>query len=216
MLRRLMIAGNTSGAGGLVSDIRFEGEDGSTAIVDSAGLVWSIGAGVRISTAQKAEGISSGFFSGATPSTMYRSSAQFDFSKDFTVQVYVRRTSADECVVFCVDGSASVHVGNHISIGVDGRVMFAAQRAGVWSDYSSFKSVASIPVDTWALIRVVKKGLSVSMFLNGAPDASMVLPGNIIPPAGRLAIIGSYYLNPYRGMKGYLDSFRFRQSAVYP
>jgi hypothetical protein len=182
--------------------LNFNGTNGSTTFTDSSGRGVSVTAngGVQISTAQSKFGGSSVFFDGSND--YLRVSLPFDYSGDFTVEFWFRRSGSgggSNPTFFEAGDIQGGQGGVHLSHDTIARVTVSN---GITGGHEG----GSLPLNTWVHVALVRYGGTNKIYVGGTSVGSDTL-NYAATVTNNIISIGSapnygFWLN------GYMDDFR--------
>lgn len=192
--------------------IHADGTNASTAVVDEVGHAITANGNAQISTTQSKYGGASLYLDGTGDYLTLADHADWLFgSGDFTVEAWIR--VANVSGTKCIAGQWGVgSAAWHFSVSGN-RLYFAWSSGGAFSITGTTLTVAA---DTWHHAAVVKKGTTVTLYLDGVADATTgTISGAIDDSAASLTVgvinttDGGYY-------NGYLDEIRITKGeALY-
>lgn len=191
-----------------------DGEDGSTALVDSsdAAIGFEALAGAQLDTDQKRFGSASMYFgaSGAQFRAAALSDGFYFGAGDFTVEAWVRQTART--------GAAQV-AGLH-RYGSNNRWIVYINSSGFPEFFNgrtppiNLVGAAAVPLNAWSHLAVCRSGATTRLFLNGEIVASG--PDNYNYPAydAPLTIGGDYTQNANGDFRGWIDELRITKGVA--
>ena len=193
-----------------------EGSDGSTTITDSSGSANTVTAngGAQIDTAQSRWGSSSIYFDGTGDYLTVADSADFTFSSNFTIEMWIRYT---------LDGSAASYFGlfgkradaaSYGPVGAyvrgDGLVGFNISNTGSSWIASPVSSTGIVTSNTWAHIALTRTGNDFAMYINGTSRATHTSALSLVDNAVDFQIGVNNGAGSYAAL-GHIDDFRLTQ-----
>jgi hypothetical protein len=202
--------------------LHFEGSNGSNTFTDECGHTITAGSGPQISTDQKAVGNSSGCFSGNGISTLsITNSNDFNLSnQDFTIDTWIMPTSysSDFSFIFSLSGRSQI---SNASLGVfltsTGKLRWSVSSGtGLGTNLFINTSTATLSLNTWYHIALVRNGSNFKGYINGIEDPSLSFSSTgILKDSVENFTIGfqnnclpDYYF------KGYIDEFRLSKGIA--
>jgi hypothetical protein len=188
----------------VVALMHFEGPDGSTTITDQTGRTWTAAGNAQIDTAQAKFGSSSLLMDGASDWLSTSPGAGLTFgTNDFTIEGWIRRTAAFAVEdIWSQRGAAN---GITLRLNATGKVeFFYGAGTGLIATTTSIHSDG-----TWDFVTLSRVGTSAYLFLNGALEATGVLPGALNFGMTNPSYLGRRSDSPGNFFNGHMDEFRF-------
>ncbi|MGO4151429.1 DUF2341 domain-containing protein [Cupriavidus sp. YAF13] len=168
-------------AANVVLDLRMDGDNASTTITDQAGHTVTLNGAPKLSTVQAVLGGSSLLLNGSTDYLSLASSSDFDVGTgDYTVEAWIWMSST-------LTGESDIISKN--SSGTAGWLtMYRSNGTQVIIFAHSYNSAGSqvtvqsptLNVQQWHHIAVCKIGLTLTMYVNGAPVATAALSNTAV------------------------------------
>lgn len=200
----------------VLSLLSLEGPNNGTSISDKKGRAWAPSGQAKLSTDQAKFGGSSLFLDG-TSNTYVTTANTTDFqfgSGNLTIEMFVRPASAGMLVA-----SWRGFVANICSWLVKrtpvGQLGF---RYGVAGVNNEFLSTATIPLNVWTHVAVVRNGTSILLFVNGVLDSTHTLVGELNYYANEPVVIGAYHVTADSAggdrYTGYIDEMRITKGVA--
>jgi hypothetical protein len=156
----------------------------------------------------------SGYFDGTGDSVRVTSTASaFDITGDFTVECWCYATSASVIAdIFGVEENTTGFAAVQAQLNTNRTVALNVSTTGsAWAIASN--STATVALNTWTHVAVVRSGSSVVLYLNGVSAVTGTVGGSLYN-AGAFTIVGGRNAAGY--FTGYISNFRFvNGTAVY-
>jgi hypothetical protein len=193
------------------SILLLDGEDASTTISDSVGVIsWSASGNAKLSTAVKKFGTASLALDGTGDYIYASDSSSFTLgSGNWTFDVWVKRTATgalDRLLGQCNTGATSTTISIISSINADNTVGCSVCSGAT---YYSFASSLTVGTD-WTYISIERYGNTATIYVDGVASGTKDLKGvTINDSVNQFAIgrIGEY--NDANNFDGYIDDFMF-------
>jgi Concanavalin A-like lectin/glucanases superfamily len=182
--------------------IHFNGMDGSTAFTDESGNNHTLTAwgGVQIDTAQSKFGGASGLFDGVDDYIKLDGHADFNFTGDFTIDLWVRFVNVTSQFNFLdLRGPANNPV---IFLDPAGPNMAVFVDAG-----SNIIGTQNITAATWYHVALTRSGTSLRLFVNGTQDGATYSTSTSFPPAADTPVVGAT-VEALNSINGWIDEVR--------
>lgn len=197
----------------IISLLHFDGTDASTSFIDERpAVVWTAYNQAQLDTAQKKFGSASALFDGTTDYIETPGSVGFNFdTHDFTIELWVRRvnTTNDEYVFGNFDDATFI---------VCGRTAINAttfQFKTAVGPISSSVNCLQTPADgNFHHIAVVRSTTTIRAYLDGVGGTAVTLGTSPILNMSTVRL-GNANAVGDRGLNGWIDEFRFSNTAKY-
>ena len=207
-----------SAASAKVFECLFEGANGSTTFTDTFGKTITRTGAVSISTAQFADGTSSGLFAGGTADYLSLFvSTDFDFgSGAFRIRAKIRPATVTGIHVIATtrSGAGSDPGFWFVQDGANIRFICWGPTAGV--SITDFASTGGLAVNTWADVEVQRAPLggTFSLYINSVLANTNAGSGAAIVASSNNMRIGSDPSTTSRGFNGYMDTLQIFKGGL--
>jgi hypothetical protein len=195
-----------------VLSVAFEGSNGSTAITDAYGHAVTVHGGVVISTAQFADGASSGRFPGAAGDRLSLAvSPDWDFGAvDFSIVLMIRpdAVSGTKMLLSCIDG-LTYESGWYLYLN-GAALEFVHYDNAVANVGISGGTLAS---NTWAKVESRRVGDVFTILVNDVPVATQTGAITLLS-GGNALIVGYDPRNSGRDFAGYIDALKVFKGGI--
>jgi hypothetical protein len=213
--------------GGLVDStsvvllLNFNGSNNSTTFTDASKNNFTItrfGTPV-ISTTQSKFGGASGFFNSQGNVITAPSNTDFDMgSGNFTMECWIYTTSATRQVLFARGNNAGQtdSAAFSLQINTQNKIQFNFIDNNVPANLTSAISSASITINTWTHLAVVRNLNTITIYINGTADGTLDVTGKTMNISTQAVRIGDYTTAGDLEFLGYIDDFRITKGkALY-
>ncbi len=199
-----------------ISNLHFEGENGSKTITDTTGRTWTSNGNAKISTANYIEGSSSLYLDGTVGtniSTPYDATA-FDMTNDYTIDMWVSFDDVTKVKqgLFGRNDWMGVHL-EYQEVGDRKLRLFCGDGSWMYSAYGVPGQKTDWVNNKWYHIAWVKKGSTYRVFVDGQIDIEYTAPG--VPSNPNYPFIIGNSNDQNRAFKGYIDGFRLTKAALW-
>jgi hypothetical protein len=203
-----------------------DGTDNGTTFNDQTGKTVTRYGDTKTVTGTKKLGTAAAYFDGSGDYLSLADSEDWNFgSGDFTIDFWINRTSNnnDDRVLDLanVDNVSNYGFAVWVSSTQDtyaNRLCFLYSTTGTsWNNISSYGYIgnATVPINTWIHVAVVRSGTTITTYINGLADKSWnVGTGSLYNSADNIWIGQSHYQNGGRRMKAYLDELRISKGIA--
>ena len=170
----------------------------------------------QVSSAQAKYGTTSVYFDGTGDYLTAPSSAAFDFSSgNFTIEAWVYVTSSSPSEQFIYGKRASSAVYSPILVGVKAvggvykSYLLGSTTGSSWNINGSFSGgSATIPLNTWTHIAVVRNGTTFTTYVNGVQDYQTTGISGALMTNTTAVSVGAGAADGNSPWNGYLDDVR--------
>jgi hypothetical protein len=193
--------------------LHMDGSNGSTTFTDSSSNALTVTAngGAQISTAQSKFGGASGLFDGSGDYLVLSSNTNFSFSADFTVELWIRQSSAptDTFPIAVERGNGTEAAGtwgiiiNNSESTKKCEFFYGGPRTYVY--------IGDLAFDTWHFVAVTRSGSTLKTFIDGDQTSSVTVSDDLTVTAdlriGSAGTTSNYF-------KGNLDDLRITKGVA--
>lgn len=204
-----------------LSSVKFlmhmEGANGGTSFPEFTGKTATFSGNVNTSTTSPLMGGASAYFDGNGDYLQFANSADFDFGTgDFTIEALFKITDVSAVRTLVYWGKATDTVVSDYGFycqynNSTGKISFT-----LWNGSTSYTvtSTTTISVNTKYQIGVKRASGSLTLWINGALEATTSANVAINNPTGALFYIGRSGANALRYMFGYVDEVRITKGVA--
>lgn len=215
LMAHLIVEGADPYRENVVALLHFDGDDGSTAIVDETGKAWTAMGDAQLDASQSRFGVSSLMLDGSGDYIITPDSPDWYFgAEDFTLEAWVRPNSLTYVPVFAQTvamGSNASRWHLDLTFGFMTFVVFDASNDAIVTVQSS----VSIAADTWYHVAVSRSGDIFRLFLDGVQQGGDVVNATAIPDfAGDMYIGFQRYSSESRYFSGHIDFARITKGIA--
>lgn len=201
-------------------ELLFEGANGSTTFTETFGKTVTPTGSVVISTAQFAEGTSSGFFPGGTADYLSTpTSTDFDFgSGAFAIRAKIRPATVTGIHVIVTTRSAAGSDPGFWFVQDGANLRFICWGATAGVNITDFASTGGLAVNTWADVEIRRAGGgggTFTLLINGVIANTSVGSGAAIVASTNALQIGRDPSTNTRGFNGYMDALQFFKGGIF-
>jgi len=213
--------------GGAIDDtsvvllLNFNGANNSTTFTDASTNNFTItrfGTPV-ISTTQSKFGGASGFFNAQGDVITAPSNTDFDMgSGNFTMECWIYTTSSARQLLFSRGNNAGNTDSSSFSLQINlaNKIQFNFIDNNVPANFTSAISSASMALNTWTHIAVVRNGNTITIYINGTADGTLDVTGKTMNISTYSVKIGDYTSAGDLEFTGYMDDLRITKGkALY-
>ena len=196
--------------------LKGDGANGSTTIVDSspAPKTATVSGDAQISTSQAKFGPSSLRFGASGGHLKYPADAGFAMgSEDFTVEAWVFPTATPSTLSDIVGTNRSGGAGNGWCLRLRPGMNPVAGLSTNGADYIGLEGAATIPLNAWSHVALVRNGSTATLYVNGTSSASASITGAQFDPGAGLAI-GRNEANSSWYFFGHIDDLRITKGVA--
>ena len=199
-----------------------EGADASTTVIDECGKTVTCNGGAQIDTAQFKFGQSSILFDGNGDYLSLADSADWYFgTQDFTIDCWVRFNTLPAAANYRMFATQFTD-GNNFqwfylsSDGVNYALQYNVYSAASYivTSYGLYP-VASISINTWYHVAVVRSGNTFTVYLNGVAGGNPHTTSVSVPDSTGTLLIGAFNsVSPTYFMDGWMDDIRISKGIA--
>lgn len=182
--------------------MRFNGANGSTSFWDESQShrTISVNGNAQLSSAQSKFGGTSGYFDGTGDYILIPYSSDFDFTGNFTIGFWLRRSSSQPGATYRGIFSQNTYNTAGFSILENGTSMY------VYSGGSQVITGSLPAADTWAYISIIRSGSGIALYINGSQSGSTWTNSNTLPcHANGIAVMARHFNLTDNCEAGYVD-----------
>lgn len=187
--------------------LHMNGADTSTTFTDESGKTWATHGDAQIDTDYSIFGGASGLFDGTGDYLSTDNSSDFDFGTgDWTIDFWIRTNGNTSNNGIISAGNFSPFIG--WSIFNNGSLIgLSSDASGTFTTDISYTFGG--PPEYWRHVAFVRYGNILTLYVNGASEATLDVTGYIYNSGGTGAAIGRHYINwDDQYYSGYLDEIR--------
>ena len=197
-------------------ELLFEGANGSTTFTETFGKTVTPTGSVSISTAQFADGTSSGLFAGGTADYLSTpTSTDFDFGSGlFAIKTKIRPATVTGVHMICTTRASAGSDPGFLFWQVDAGLRFICWGPTASTAIVDFVVASGLALNTWAAVEIRRVGSTFTLLINNVSVATASGAAAIVASTNALNIGRDPSTNT-RGFNGYMDTFQIFKGGIF-